>query len=61
MSATGKATVVNVETGERLERYTVDAREIVAAGGFVLEADYIEPAAMPADEVAEAPARKGKA
>lgn len=54
----GKVVLVNTASGERIERYMVDARELLAAGEYVTEAQYLAPAETPAEV---APARKGKA
>lgn len=54
----GKVVLVNTASSERLERYTVDARELLASGEYVTEAAYLAPAETPAEV---APTRKGKA
>ena len=52
---TTKVRLVCLATGAVHEAWPVDAREHLAGGEFVREADYVAPAPEP-----EAPAKKGK-
>jgi len=60
---TARVRLVHVATGEVIEAWPIDAREHIAAGDYVPEAEYVAPVASalveaPVEAPVDAPARR---
>lgn len=52
--------LVELATGARLFRWSVDAREMVATGAYVLASEWVEPVVDAVEEAEVSTKKKGK-